>query len=158
MISNLIACYGKWDRCAIASQLLRLSSVVSWAEIQVEEDALAYAIYRDIRIMISLGTTKLFIKCYWCSLGRKWQVQVSLLRAQSQNASWRESPAIFKEIISCSLKVDWAENQAQYLIIESRIKNKTNLQSQQFPYAEVWPYVKGIRTLNAHILPNPWGW
>lgn len=37
MISNLIAC-GKWDRCAIASQLLRLSSVVSWAEIQVEED------------------------------------------------------------------------------------------------------------------------
>ena len=55
MISNLTAC-GKWDGCAVASQLPRRSSVASWAGIQVEGDALAYAICRDIGTMKSLGT------------------------------------------------------------------------------------------------------
>lgn len=60
MVSNLIA-RGKRGRCAVASQLLRFPSVVSWAEIQVEEDVLVlpYAMYRDIRTMVSLGTMKL---------------------------------------------------------------------------------------------------
>lgn len=60
VVSNLIA-RGKRVRCAVASQLLRFSSVTSWAEIQVEEDVLVLpcAMYRDIRTMISLGTMTL---------------------------------------------------------------------------------------------------
>lgn len=48
-----------WNRCAVVSQLLKLSSAVSWAEIRVKDDALAYEMYRDIRTMIGLGTMML---------------------------------------------------------------------------------------------------